>query len=85
MILEVGQYGIKDIINDHTKTKRDKIMVNRYIHVEHCFLKDTGILYGHEKIICNTPEDASRLFEIMDDVFNGTRQEKLERILKNDE
>jgi len=84
MILKVGQFGIKDIINIHTDSKRDKIIVSRYIHTEHCYLKNVSIVYGHEKIICNTPEDANKLFQIMDDVFNGTREEKLTRILKED-
>ena len=84
MILEKGQFGITDIINDHTKNSVDKMIVNRYIHVEHCYLKNNSIVFGHYKIICSKVEEVIRLFEIIDDVFNGTRQEKLERILKED-
>jgi len=51
---------------------------------EHCCLKNESVVFGLYKIICNTKGDAEKLFEIIDNVFNGTREEKLTRILKDE-
>jgi hypothetical protein len=86
MILEIGKYGITEMKNTNTGTKREKIIYHRNIDIKGPItMKDNIIYLGYnEKIICDNKNSADKLFDLMHQVMTGTREEKLKRILKDE-
>lgn len=85
MILEIGKLGIIEMMNNNSEIHREKIIIHRNMDNNFCYINGTTITLGYnEKICCDNIDNANRLFEIIEGVFTGTRQEKIERILKDD-
>jgi hypothetical protein len=86
MIFKVGQYGIVKFSEPHNSfTDCEAIIVHKGIN----FLPkiEKGYLRINMNGLClhfNDENQMLKVFEMINDILTGTRQEKLERILKDD-
>jgi len=86
MILEVGKLGINMLqLRSNNSRHFTKIIINKNLNIGSFVLNSVFIEFDDYRIRCVSEEDADNLFKIINNHYDGTRQEKLERILKDDE
>ncbi len=85
MILEVGKLGISNIRKTNSNRVISKIIINKNLNIGVFTLNRSSIEFDEYYMFCDTDSDAENLFEIINNHYDGTRQEKLERILKDNE
>ena len=85
MILEVDKLGIRKIGIYNSPRIISKMIINKNLNIGIFTLSRNHIEFDKYCIYCDTEVEAENLFEIINNHYDGTRQEKLERILKDNE
>jgi hypothetical protein len=88
MILEIGKYGIRHMCSTiDSAYYKDMIIIYRGMGCVPMMNQISCTIWLGEQIsiFCDTIQDTKKLFELINEVVSGTRQEKLERILNKEE